>query len=264
LFKSNKFFTWLAVLILLVFLYYIKAIKPFENLVYYLFLPIQSELYQKGNILSETWDAANLNNKELVFQNQILKNKVQELTINKNKLLELESENKILREQLNFFEDKNYQYLVARVIGTNSNYSVNSYTLNKGSNQGVKKGQSVIVGGGVIVGKIRQVFPQSSELLLLVDYQSVLAAIAQNQDNSPGIVEGQYGLSMKMNLIPQDKDISRDDIIITSGIEQYIPRGLVIGQVDKIETEVNELFQSALISSPVDYKKLNIVSIIVQ
>jgi rod shape-determining protein MreC len=262
LFK-NKFITYLAVLALLIFLHYINVLKPVENFVYYIFLPAQKELYEAGTDLSEVWDSANLNNKELVYQNRMLKDKIQELTSDESELLELESENKELREQLNFIEQKDYKYLIGRVVGNNLQYNINSYILDKGSDDGVKIGQAVVAMDGVVVGKIRQVFSKESELLLLIDNQSALAAVVQSKDNSQGVVEGQYGLTMKMNLIPQDEEINHGDLIITSGIEQYIPRGLLVGSVDKVETKVNELFQSVIVNSAVDYKKLNIVMVIV-
>lgn len=262
LFK-NKFIICIAILMLIVLLHYINALRPVENFVSYFFLPIKKEFYEVGNDLSEIWESANLNKKELVYQNQILKEKIQELIIDRSKLLELESENKELRKQLDFIEQEDHQYLVSRVVGNNLQYNINSYILDKGSDDGIREGQVVVAMDGMVVGKIRKVSPKESELLLLIDNQSAIAAVVQNKDNSQGIVEGQYGLTMKMNLIPQDEEINIGEIVITSGIEQYIPRGLVIGLIDNVEREVNELFQSAIVNSMVDYKKLNIVMVII-
>jgi rod shape-determining protein MreC len=260
---KNKFIAYAAILMLLIFFHYLNLLKPVENFISYIFLPIQSELYNQGNILSQKWENANLNNKELAYQNQILKTELQKLIINKSKLLELEAENSILREQLNFIKEQKYQYLVAKIVGNNLHHDINSYILDKGADDGIKIGQAVVVQEGIIVGKISQVFPKSSELLLLIDSQSVLAAVVQNEENSQGVVEGQYGLSIRMNLIPQDEEVNHGDLVITSGIEQYVPRGLVIGQVEQVEAEVNELFQSAIILPAADFKKLNIVTIII-
>lgn len=261
---KNKFILYLAVLILLIFSHYINILRPIENFVSYLFLPVQQELYSAGNIISQTWEDANLNGKELVYQNQQLKQKINELTMTESKILELQSENISLRKQLDFTEKSECKYLTCRVAGNNLQYNINSYILDKGSDDGIKIGQVVVAMDGIAVGKIRQVFSKESELLLLSDNQSAIAAVIQNKETSQGIVEGQYGISMKMNLIPQNEKINHGDMVITSGIEQNIPRGLFIGQVDKVETNVNELFQSAVIYPAIDYKKLNIVMVIVE
>lgn len=262
LFK-NKFVLSLAVVAMLIFLHYINLLRPIENFISYILLPIQGELYNAGNELSQTWENANLNNKELVYQNQQLKEKIKKLTTAESRLIELESENMFLRSQLNFIEENEHKYVTGRVVGNNLQYNINSYILDKGSDDGIKTGQAVVANDGIVVGKIRQVFPKQSEFLLLSDNQSAIAAVIQNKDSSQGIVGGQYGISMTMNMIPQNEKINHEDMVITSGIEQNIPRGLFIGQINKVEANVNELFQSAIIYPPIDYKKLNIVMIIV-
>lgn len=260
---QNKFILSLAVIAMLFLLHYINLLKPLENFISYIFLPVQSKLYGAGNNLSQTWENANLNNKELVYQNQQLKQKINELTAAESKLSELESENRLLREQLNFIEENKLKYAISRVVGNNLQYNMNSYILDKGADDGIKAGQAVVTANGIVVGKIRQVSPKESEFLILSDNQSAIAAVIQNKETSQGIVEGQYGISMKMNMIPQNEKIDHGDLAITSGIEQNIPRGLFIGQVDKVEANVNELFQVAIIYPAIDYKKLNIVMIIV-
>ncbi|MFH1565219.1 MAG: rod shape-determining protein MreC [bacterium] len=260
---KNKFILYFTALMLLIFLHYINILKPIENFISYIFLPIQSELYEAGNNISQIWEDANLNKKELIYQNQKLKEKIKELTIAKSKISELQSENTLLRGQLNFVEKSGHKYLIGRVVGNNLQYNINSYIFDKGSDDGVKTGQAVVAADGIVIGKIRQVFPKQSEILLLNDNQSAIAAVIQNKENSQGIVEGQYGISMKMNLIPQNEQINSNDIVITSGIEEYIPRGLFIGQIDKVEANVNEIFQSAIIYPAVDYKTLNIAMVII-
>lgn len=260
---KNQFILYFSVLTLLLFLHYINILQPAENFISYLFLPIQGELYNGGNSLSQIWDDANFNHKELISQNKQLKEKLQKLMIAESKVLELQSENTLLRKQLNFAEESGYKYVISRVVGNNLQYNINSYILDKGSDDGVEIGQAVAVADSIVVGKIRQVFDKQSELLLLSDNKSAIAVVIQNKENSQGIVSGYYGTSMKMNLIPQNEQINKEDLVITSGIEKQIPRGLLIGQIAEVETNVNELFQSAIIYPSVNYQKLNIVMIII-
>jgi rod shape-determining protein MreC len=65
-----------------------------------------------------------------------------------------------------------------------------------------------------------------------------------------------------MNFIPQSAEISLDDVVVTSGLEQYIPRGLIIGKIIEVTKDNNELWQNAVIESTVDSEDLVIVSVL--
>jgi rod shape-determining protein MreC len=262
LFK-NKFMILLAVLILLIFLHFIKILKPLENYLLYFFLPVQADLYQTGVEQKANWNWANLNQKELIEINKKLETENQNLIIEKSKLLEAQAENSDLRKNLNFFENNQHNYVTARIVGNNFDQNIYSYIINKGSDDGIEKEQAVIAGEGVIIGKIYKVFPKKSEVLLLTDQRSAIATNVQNKESSMGVVEGEYGLVVRMNLIPQNEIINVGDLVITSGIESKIPRGLVVGKVSSVSTEINELFQTAIIYPAVNYKQLNIVSVII-
>jgi len=77
------------------------------------------------------------------------------------------------------------------------------------------------------------------------------------------LAKGEFGLSIKVELVPQDFDLKEGDLIITSGLEKDIPRGLIIGKVNRIISYENELFKSATINPLVDYGEITIISIII-
>lgn len=79
-----------------------------------------------------------------------------------------------------------------------------------------------------------------------------------------GLVEGEYGLGIKMKLIPHFELIKENDLVVTSGLEEGIPRGLIVGQIKLIKNEPEELFQEASIESAVDFGKITLVNIIKQ
>jgi rod shape-determining protein MreC len=112
---------------------------------------------------------------------------------------------------------------------------------------------------------------------LLLDHQSRVAglileqgklnnkaSINRNQSSEVmGILKGQFGLSLIMDLIPLDKKISPGDPVITSGLESDIPAGLLIGYVENIETSPNQLFQKATVQPLADFEGLRIVTILI-
>ena len=91
----------------------------------------------------------------------------------------------------------------------------------------------------------------------------MVAATVANSDQTTGIVRGERGLSLKMELIPQNEVISGGDVIITSGLETGTPRGLVIGTIDSVIKESRSPFQTAIIRSPVNFGNLDYVLVII-
>jgi rod shape-determining protein MreC len=113
-----------------------------------------------------------------------------------------------------------------------------------------------------MIGKIIQVERDISVARLVNDNQSSVGATMLNRDRSLGVVEGGFGISLQMNLIPRDEVVQIGDSIVTSGLEEFIPRGLVLGTVASIENEAYKPFQKAIVTPGVDLSKLTIVSIV--
>jgi len=113
-----------------------------------------------------------------------------------------------------------------------------------------------------MIGKISEIYDYSSKVLLLTDNRSRVAATIQNQDKTAGLVEGQFGLSMTMVNIPQDQEIEEGDLIVTSGLEGDIPRGLLIARVEGVSSVESEIFKAAMLSSIASLSDLNYVLVV--
>jgi rod shape-determining protein MreC len=120
----------------------------------------------------------------------------------------------------------------------------------------------VIVDNGLLVGKISHVELRSAIVQLLTDNKSKIAATVMNSQKSIGVVEGGYEISVQMNLIPQHELVSIGDMIITSGLETQIPRGLLIGRVEAIKKEIYQPFQQAVLTPLAPLESLTTVLVI--
>lgn len=176
----------------------------------------------------------------------------------------LEDENKHLQQLLNFQKKTKYTFIPAEVVGHDSESSSQIITLDQGSGAGIIVGQSVVVGEGVLVGKIIKVDPDMSWARLIDDSRSRIGATILNHERSLGVVEGGFGISLEMNLIPRDEVVQVGDQVITSGLETAVPRGLLLGTVESVENEAYKPFQKAIVTSAVDLNKLITVAIIKQ
>ncbi len=265
--KSLKFFNGvlLAVVGLLIFFHYLRILTPFESFILSILNPVQERVYNFGE---------KINNFCLKADDKSLYDEISRLTIEVAKLKVLEEENQVLKKELNFFEENQNKYVVARVIGQDP-LEPNTLILNKGEESGIRVGFPVVANEGIMIGKIIKVEKNISTVLFLTDSRSKVAAhiLRQSEESErqnvregeqfvPGVVSGKHGLSIKMELIPQNEKINRGDLVITSGLEKDIPKGLVIGKIDSVTNEVEAVFQSATIKSLVSFDSLSIVAVI--
>ena len=259
--QSRLSLVLLAVVGLLIFLHFIGILGPVEGLAVKIFSPVQRSFYLAGvrfnNIYSILTDRPTTQS-----QAEDLRQEVNRLTVeNSNLKIQLEASQKLLTQQ-EFLESLEYESIPAHVIGINPEVNLNSIILDKGSQHGVESGLPVIIDDGVMVGKITEVKLSSSEVILINDSRSRIAAEVQNENGSHGVVVGQRGLSLTMELIPQHELLLPGDVVITSGIEPNIVRGLILGTLSRITSEPNSLFQTARLQTLTKLDDLTVVSIL--
>ncbi len=174
----------------------------------------------------------------------------------------LSDENDDLRAKLELKLRAQIPVIVAEVIGKDLTNTQQIIFINKGGIAGIKIGDPVVVDKGILVGRIIKVAPDVAWVLLIKDSQSKVAATILNHDHSLGVVEGGNGISLRMKFIPRNEVVAVGDQIVTSGLEDNTPRGLLIGSVQIVENEAYQPFQQALLTPPYDLNKLTSVGIL--
>ncbi len=122
--------------------------------------------------------------------------------------------------------------VAAQVIGTSGNDLSRVLYIDKGSKDGLKPDQAVITPDGII-GKLRDVFPHTSQVLLINDQTSgagVLLASTRIRAILRGSTTGQIFIN---NLTP-DSRIKPGEQVLSSGGDQVYPRGLPVGTIESI------------------------------
>lgn len=188
--------------------------------------------------------------------------RVENLTVDESRLEQLETENANLKEQLGFKQTQSSTFRLAQVITEDSANVEKIIVVNQGKDEGVKIGLPVIAGKGILIGKVLRVDEHTSQVRLVSDSLSKVEAALLNQDQTIGVVEGGFGISLQMKFVPRSEAIRVNEHIITSGREPLIPRGLVIGTVTTVENEAYQGFQRVTLSPSTDLAKLTFVSIL--
>ncbi len=265
--KNSSYLIALAVFILLIFLHITRILSPVESLVVRIFAPLEKSSFILNTKINGWYDMYKERKeaKAIIEENQRLREEIKGLLLERSKITSLEEENRELRLQMDFLNKSELKdkSLTGNIIGHSGDQDINSLVIDRGSKDGVKEDMAVLTGEGILFGKIIKADRDTSLVILLTDNHSKVAAGVQNDTKTSGLVEGQLGLGMQMNLIPKNEDISEGDIVVTSGLEEKIPKGLVIGQIEKIiPGQANDLFKSAILRAPIDYNTVSIVNII--
>ncbi len=264
--NNKKIIKYIAVIILLVFLYSIGFLSPLEGAITKILNPVFFRVQTIASSLNQKYKEQT----SKIDFNQTLsdqQSEINKLLLENAELKIVKEENEIMRKYLNFFSEHDYKKVLAGVISrgniSDSANRVEVIRIDKGYRDGLYPGLVVINEDGIIIGKIAKSKEAISEINLVLNDECRIAATILGDDKTSGIVEGKLGLTMQMNFIPQAKNIQKGDIVVSSGLEELIPRGLVIGQVSNLAKENNELWQSAVLDSSVRLDELIIVSVLI-
>ena len=151
--------------------------------------------------------------------------------------------------------------VTAHVIGR-SVIGHQTVTIDKGSHDGIRENLPVITDAGTIIGTIDRVSLLTSEILLITDPSQAIAAKVQNDASSPGVVKGTYGVSLSLELIPQNDALAVGQTVVTSSVNPAIPPDILIGSISKVIKDEGAIFQTAQISVTTPIERVEIVSVL--
>jgi len=263
--RYKKIFIFIAVTGLLVFLYVLGVLSPVENFVVKVLNPVLKDAHILGiNFQDKISDQ--VTKKNLLEENEKLRNENIKNIADAADFKLLVEENEILRNSLGFLSRNEHEFVMANVLSRGEIGDIygqpEAIVIDKGKEDGLFEGLAVVDSRGSVVGKVAAVKNNSSFVYLTNNNKCKFAATILNDERTSGITEGELGLTIKMDYIPQNRIIKKEDTVITSGLEENIKRGLVIGRIREINKENNELWQEAEIESLVDLDNLIIVSVI--
>jgi rod shape-determining protein MreC len=254
-----------AVLIILSFIVPNFA-SPVKDAVSYVVIPVSKGMNEVGEWFSDRKDDLS-ELRDVMAENEALKAQIADLQ-NKNALsVEERSELEQLRDLFELSEMVSvYNTVAARVISKDSSNWFSTFTIDKGSKQGITVDMNVIGDGG-LVGIVSEVGENYAIVRSIIDDESnVSAQFASSADKC--IVKGSLQLMnegvLKVFNIQKDANVKDGDMLITSNISSKFLPGILIGYVKDIENDSNNLTKSAYLTPVVDFAHLDIVLIITE
>jgi rod shape-determining protein MreC len=262
---------FIAVLIILIVAFFsIKftgiertAVTPVEKIIRETLAPLQNGVNIVTNKILNIKNYI-ITNKSLQKENKILKDKIYALTVENTLLEEYRQENvrlKLLIDNKNQ-NDEYWETTAAHVIARDYNNWFHSIVVNKGSKDGIKR-DMVVVNYQGLVGRVVNVTPNTSEVLLITDSESAVGALIQTT-RVHGILESALEAEEKLQMvhIPHDAPIPKNAVVVSSGLGSIFPKGLRLGYVKSIVSASNGLVKMVMVKPFVDFNSLEEVLII--
>ncbi len=195
-------------------------------------------------------------------ENRMLKEKIALLQEENHQMKEIKLTNDRLRELLQFREKKSSSMIGAEVIGRDPSFWFKSVTIDKGEKDGVKKGTAVISPAGVI-GQVLKIAPHYATVLLITDYNSAVDCVVE-RTRAKAIVEGGGEDRCQLKYLLRAEEVAVGDVVVTSGLGGNFPKGLMVGEIKKVDKKGHGVFQYAELVPSVDMTRLEEVFVIME
>ena len=198
-------------------------------------------------------------------ENRILKDKIAELENKISAAEAIDEENRWLYGYLGLKREHiDYEFEAARVVGRESGNYMTVFTLNRGSMHDIEPNMPVVTEDG-IVGYVSEVGMNWCKVVTILETASSVGAYVE-RSGELGLVEGVYELKgsgvCKMSYLPSEADIRVGDVILSSGIGSFYPRGLVIGNVTELVPDEYSRTLEAVVEPAADLSDIRNVMII--
>ena len=175
---------------------------------------------------------------------------------------ELQQENARLKQLLKLKSKSKYTLLAARVIGRDASNWASSVVIDRGLESGVKVDSAVLTEFG-LAGKVMETGPGTSRVMLINDFNMHIPGLIQGT-REMGLVVGTLTGGCRMIYLSAESPAKADDLIITSGLSETFPKGIVIGKITGVYDDFGGLGKVASVKPAVTLASLEEVMVVVK
>jgi rod shape-determining protein MreC len=170
-------------------------------------------------------------------------------------------ENARLRRILGLKENSGFTTTAAALVSRDPSGATGMQLIDRGSNDGLKAGNAVLDEWGNLLGVVRHVYAHNAEFVLVTDGSLKIDAEVPSRQ-ALGIITGSHILGMKFDLVSQDANLEKGDRVVTSGLSESIPKGLLVGYIDEVQSSNSELFKKLSVAPAAQIRNFKFVLVI--
>ncbi len=202
-------------------------------------------------------------------ENRILREKLAEYKTLVYEVQEIEKENEELRKTLDIVESpRDFEPIIANVISRSPERWLEQITINRGSNDGIKKNMAVMTVDGMI-GKVKSLSTSTATVQLITGFDQlnrISATVSRkDSDNIFGLIEGydKEKEALIFRIIEQsDKDLKEDELVVSSNMGGLFPSGLPIGTIKEVIPDQYGLTKTAYVTPLANMYEINQVIVV--
>ena len=202
---------------------------------------------------------------EIKKENKELKSRLEEMTTENNRLQQNSATLERYKELYKMDQNTaDYPKVAANVIASENSNWFSKFTIDKGSNDGIREDMNVLSGTG-LVGIVTEVGPNWATVSSIIDDKNVSALMLTSFDNC--FVRGylqtvQDGLLKFEQLANNENEVAVGEQVVTSNISSKYLQGLLVGYISEVNVDSNNLTRSGYIIPATDFKELQEVLVI--
>jgi len=200
-------------------------------------------------------------------ENAKLRKELEQLRAGVAKELTTQDENLQMRDLLAMQRDRVYpdgvRLVTARVVARSTTAWYSTVTIDAGSSSGVVVYDAVVNGAG-LVGRVTKADAHASQVTLITDQSSYVDAMVM-PGGAQGIVSGSVTGDVTLQYVDKNERVKVGQYVVTSGRQGSVfVHGIPIGQIESVGSQEVELYQSISLDPFVDFRKLDLVQVVVR
>ena len=225
-----------------------------------LIMPLQDVTASLSQSVDDLWDGY-INLIQVHSENGRLRQQLAELQGKLHQYQEAYRQQQRLRDLLGFRAATFPNQVAAEVVGVDPSQWAESITINKGTRHQLRRDLAVVTHQG-LVGRTIAMAPHYATVLLLTDRRSAVDVLVQ-RTRARGIVVGKSRRLCELRYVDIHEDIQVGDTIITSGLGEVYPKGLLVGTVVSVRRQSSGLFHDIEVKPATDLAKLEEILVLV-
>jgi rod shape-determining protein MreC len=178
-----------------------------------------------------------------------------------NKTRTLAKENQRLRSMLGFKGDKHFSVIPANVLSDVGSHTMNSLTVDQGSDDGVTLLSGVVDAEAQLVGKVVAISPHTA-LVQLVNDKNFRVSVREMRSRDVGILSYTLKTGYVIQDVPKNAEVIAGDSVVTSGFSDIFPEHIFVGWVSTISPVVEDYVKSVRVDLATDFNRVEEVFIL--
>lgn len=207
--------------------------------------------FELGNNLNKIYQTLFKERSKIIEERDRYQQEAQTLSLDFVEKQELENRVRELERLLNYEQTVQTEYTAAQILSRSQ--ANDRILVDKGSRDGIELGSAIVVEDGHLLAVVTEVREQTSVAEYTMSKNIIVSGSVSGRGRTSGLITGDEGFFLTMDLIPKTDSIQSGELIVTSGLDYGVRAGLILGIVEQVIEEDSSAFKSAKIRPLIDH-----------